>query len=62
MLVFGREVGEFFVIGDKVRIKIVGVSGGDVRLGIIAPRSVTVNRLEVHERMKARERAKAPFR
>jgi carbon storage regulator len=50
MLVLTRRIGEEVVIGDDIRITVVSVEGSRVRLGIAAPRSVTVDRLEVHER------------
>ena len=37
-------------MGDNIRVTVVGVKGDRVRLGIIAPRDVTVDRSEVHER------------
>ena len=44
------SVGEAIVIGDDVRVTVVEVRGGKVRLGIEAPEDVTVDRQEVHER------------
>jgi carbon storage regulator len=49
-------MGESIIIGDTVVIRVLGVSrGGDVKLGIEAPREVTVHREEVYERIKAGE-------
>jgi len=50
MLVLTRKVGEEIVIGDDIRVKVVAVQGDRVRLGIEAPRSVAVDRLEVRQR------------
>jgi carbon storage regulator len=50
MLVLTRKLGEEIVIGQDIRVKVVSVQGDRVRLGIEAPRSVPVDRLEVHER------------
>jgi carbon storage regulator len=50
MLVLTRKVGEEIVIGDEIRVKVVAVQGDRIRLGIDAPRSVPVDRLEVHQR------------
>ncbi len=50
MLVLSRKLGQEIVIGDNIRITIVGVRGEQVRLGIDAPRNVTVDRQEVHDR------------
>lgn len=50
MLVLSRKPNEAIIINDTVRVSIVAVKGDRVRLGIEAPRSVTVDRAEVHER------------
>jgi carbon storage regulator len=50
MLVLSRRLGEKIVIGDSVTISIVEIKGGQVRLGVTAPRSVRVDRDEVHRR------------
>ena len=47
MLVLSRKVGERVLLGDNIRITIVRVSGGGVRLGIEAPTDVAVVREEV---------------
>ena len=53
MLVLTRRIGESIVVGDDIRISIVSIGGGKVRVAITAPREVSVNRLEVHERILA---------
>jgi carbon storage regulator len=50
MLVLSRRVGEEIIINDNVRVTVVAVKGDRVRLGIVAPRDVTVDRSEVHAR------------
>ncbi len=50
MLVLSRKVGEQLVIDGNIIVVIVSIEGGNVRLGIQAPRSVRVDRAEVHER------------
>ena len=47
MLVLSRKVGERILLGDNIRITVVRVSGGGVRLGIEAPSDVSVVREEV---------------
>lgn len=49
MLVLSRRRDESIMIGEDVEIKIVGVSGNKVRLGITAPKSVEVHRKEIFE-------------
>lgn len=51
MLVLTRKAGEGIVIGDDIRITVVELKGGGVRIGIDAPRSTKVHRLEVYERI-----------
>jgi len=48
MLVLSRQKDESIMIGDDVEITIVDVRGDKVRLGINAPRSVTVHRKEIY--------------
>jgi carbon storage regulator len=50
MLVLSRRVGQEIVIDEKFRVVVVEVRGEYVRLGITAPKSVRVDRQEVHER------------
>ena len=46
MLVLGRKPGQYVVIGDKVVIKVVKSSGGDLRLAIEAPQDMKIIRGE----------------
>jgi carbon storage regulator len=56
MLVLSRQKDESIIIGDDVEITIVDVRGDKVRLGINAPKSVSVHRKEVYEAIQ-REKA-----
>lgn len=49
MLVLSRQKDESIIIGDDVEITIVDVRGDKVRLGITAPRNITVHRKEIYE-------------
>jgi len=49
MLVLSRKPEESIIIGDNIEIKIVEVRGEQVKLGIIAPRAVSVHRKEIYE-------------
>ena len=49
MLVLSRQKDESIIIGDDVEITIVDARGDKVRLGITAPRSISVHRKEVYE-------------
>jgi carbon storage regulator len=46
-------VGETVMIGDHVTVEIVGVKGSHVRIGINAPKDVTVHREEIFERIRS---------
>jgi carbon storage regulator len=58
MLVLTRAIGEEIIIGDEIRIKILSVSGNQVRLGIAAPRRVEVHRSEIYKRIQSELTAK----
>jgi len=54
MLVLTRKRNQAIVIGDEVRIVIVAIERDQVRIGIEAPRNVTVHRAEVYEEIRQR--------
>lgn len=47
MLVLSRRLGETLVIGDDIKITVLGIQGGQIRFGIDAPKDVQVDREEV---------------
>ena len=51
MLILTRRVNETLMIGDDISVTVLGIKGGQVRIGISAPRSVAVHRQEVYERI-----------
>jgi len=53
MLILTRRPGESVKIGDNVTVTVLGVKGGQVRLGFSAPANVAVHREEVYERIQA---------
>ena len=53
MLILSRKKNESIIIGDDVEIMITDVNGDVVKLGISAPRRVSVHRKEVYEAIKA---------
>ncbi len=55
MLVLSRKKDEKIVIGDNISIMVVEIRGDKVRLGIEAPRDVSVHRREVYDAIKRRE-------
>jgi carbon storage regulator len=57
MLILTRRVGETVVIGDEVQVTVLGVKGNQVRLGVTAPRDVSVHRQEIYERIQKEQSA-----
>jgi carbon storage regulator len=58
MLVLSRQKDESIMIGDNVEITIVDVRGDKVRLGITAPREISVHRREVYEAIQREKNEK----
>ncbi|KAA3615502.1 MAG: carbon storage regulator [Calditrichaeota bacterium] len=59
MLVLTRRLGETIVIGDDITIKIVDIHGKQIRIGIEAPKEVSVYRGEIYERIMQENKAAA---
>ena len=55
MLVLSRKKDEKIVIGDNITLMVIEIRGDKVRLGIDAPRDVTVHREEVYDAIKREE-------
>lgn len=51
MLILTRRPGESLMIGDQVKVVVLGVKGNQVRLGIEAPKDTAVHREEVYQRI-----------
>ena len=59
MLILTRRVGETLMIGDDVTVTVLGVKGNQVRIGVNAPKDVSVHREEIYERIKKEQQAMA---
>jgi carbon storage regulator len=53
MLVLSRKPSQSIIIGDGVEVQVLSVAGEKVRLGITAPREVSIFRNEVYERIES---------
>lgn len=52
MHILNRAAGEQILIGQDITVRIIAVRGNSIRLGVEAPKDVSVHRLEVYERIK----------
>ncbi len=56
MLILTRKVGESVAIGDDIQVSVVEIKGTQVKLGIRAPKDVTVHREEIYLKIQEENR------
>ncbi len=59
MLALTRKKGESIIIGDNVEVVVISIQGEQVKLGIVAPKEITVHRKEIYEQIQAENRQAA---
>jgi len=52
MLILTRRVGEALMIGETTKVVVLGVKGGQIRLGINAPKEIQVHREEIFDKIQ----------
>ena len=55
MLILTRKVGESLLIGDDISLTILNVRGNQVKIGVKAPKEISVHREEIYQRIKQAE-------
>lgn len=58
MLILTRKPNSSLIIGDNIEIKVLSINGGQVKIGITAPKDVSVHRDEIYEKIKAEKEEK----
>jgi len=52
MLILSRKIGESIIIDDKIEVKVLEIVDGKIKIGIEAPKDVTIHRKEVYDEIR----------
>jgi carbon storage regulator len=55
MLVLTRNIGETIIINGDIEVTVTEIQGGQVKVGIEAPKDVIINREEIHNKVQAEQ-------
>lgn len=59
MLIITRKLGEQITIGDDITVAVIEIKGAWVKLGVAAPKSISVHRQEIYQKIRAQNVAAA---
>lgn len=57
MLILTRCVGEGLIIDDNIEVRVLGVKGNQIRIGVSAPQNIDVHREEIYQRIQSQKKA-----
>lgn len=58
MLILTRRVGETIIISDDITITVLGVKGNQIRIGINAPKNISIYREEIYQKIQSKKKKK----